>query len=192
MWRWSVSLLVLASCAQEPPVRTALQGNLAELKREILAARQSGKLDNERTVKLAQAVAERELTSAEGRNGALRVRGLRSCERPLRSALEQRAKREDEVAAELTLILAGAHAVDRTALVNQHTRSASGAWRAVASRAAVRPIDTDVRKAFYVDPDERVRRAAFATAREVHDSSELELLLEAARLDPDPQNQSLA
>jgi HEAT repeat protein len=185
-------LLLVASCAPAPPVRTALQGNLADLKREILNAQQSGKLPNDRVVKLAQAVGERELTSAEGKSGALRVRGLRSCERPLRGAMEQRSTSEDDVAAELTLILLEAHATERTALVNRHTRSPSGAWRAVAARAAVRPVDTDLRKAFYFDPDERVRRAALTTAREVHDSGELEQLLEAARLDPDGQSQSLA
>ena len=192
MRRWSISLLLLVSCAPQPPVRTALQGNLADLKRDILSAQQSGKFSNDLAVKLAQAVGERELTSAEGTNGALRVRGLRSCERPLRDAMEQRAKSEDDVAAELTLILLEAHAADRTVLLNRNARSPSGAWRAVAARAAVRPVDTDLRKAYYVDPDERVRRAALTTAREVHDPSELEPLLEAARVDPDAQSQSLA
>jgi hypothetical protein len=192
MRRWTLSLLLLGSCAPKPPVRTALQGSLADLKRDILTAQQSGKLDNAQAVELARAVGERELTSAEGSNGALRVRGLRPCERPLRDVMEQRAKSDDEIAAELTLILVEAHAADRTALLNRHARSPSGAWRAVAARAAVRPIDTDLRKAYYVDPDERVRRAALTTAREVHDPSELELLLEAARVDPNPQNQSLA
>jgi HEAT repeat protein len=42
------------------------------------------------------------------------------------------------------------------------------------------------------DPDERVRRAAFSASYDAHDSSELEALLEAARLDPDPESQSLA
>jgi hypothetical protein len=49
-----------------------------------------------------------------------------------------------------------------------------------------------MRKAFFVDPDERVRRAAFATALSVHHSGDLEALLDAARVDPDPQTQSLA
>ena len=192
MRRYSLLLLVLASCAPGPPVRTALQGTLADLKRDIQSAQQAGKLDRDRVVKLARAVGERELTSAQGTNGALRVRSLRSCARPLRSAMEHRAQGDDDVAAELTLILLETHAADRTALLNRHARSPSGAWRAVAARAAVRPIDTDLRQSFYVDPDERVRRAALGTAREVHSEGELEALLEAARVDPDPQSQSLA
>ncbi len=190
--RGSLSLLLLVSCAQQPPVRTALQGNLAELKRDILSAQQSGKLGDRDVVKLAQAVGERELTSAEGTNGALRVRGLLRCEHPLRAAIGRRSESEDDVAAELSLILLEAHAADRVALLNRYAQSPNGAWRAVAARAAVRPVDTDLRKAYYFDPDERVRHAALLTAREVHEASELEPLLEAARLDPNPDNQSLA
>lgn len=185
-------MLLAAACGPKPPARTALRGNLAELKRDIASAQQAGKLDHDAVVDLAQAVGERELTSAEGTNGAIRIRSLRSCARPLRAAIERRARADDDVAAELTLILLEMHATERTALLQRYARAPSGAWRAVAARAADRAIDTDMRKAFFVDPDERVRRAAFGTALEVHDSGELEALLEAARVDPDPQSQSLA
>ena len=183
---------LLAACGPKPPVRTALRGDLVELKRDILSAQKAGTLDHGAVVKLAQAVGERELTSAAGRDGALRVRSLRSCALPLREAMQQRAQGEDDVAAELTLILLEANVADRTTLLNRHVRSTNGAWRAVAARAAQRPIDTDLRRAFYVDPDERVRRAAFSTALQVRDPAELEVLLEAARVDPDPNGQSIA
>lgn len=184
--------MLLSACGPKPPARTALRGNLAELKRDIQSAQQAGKLDHDAVVDLAQAVGERELTSAEGRSGAIRVRSLRSCARPLRTTMARRALAEDDVAAELTLILLEMHVAEPTELLHRHARSPSGAWRAVAARAAVRPIDTDMRKAFFVDPDERVRRAAFGAALSVRDSSELEALLDAARVDPDPQSQSLA
>ena len=188
----ALCLLLLTACGPKPPARTALYGNLAELKRDIQSAQQAGKLNQDAVVDLAQAVAERELASAQGENGALRIRSLRSCSRPLRPAIERRARAEDAVAAELTLILLEMHAADKTALLNRYARAESGAWRAVAARAADRPIDTDLRRAFFVDPDERVRRAAFASALSVRDASELEALLEAARVDPNPQSQSLA
>jgi hypothetical protein len=190
--RCSLCLVLLAACGPKPPVHTALRGNLAELKRDIRSAQQAGKLDHDAVVSLAQAVGERELTSAEGRSGAIRVRSLSRCSRPLRAAIERRALAEDDVAAELTLILLEMQVAEPTALLHRHARSPSGAWRAVAARAANRAIDTDMRKAFFVDPDERVRRAAFRAALSVHDSSELEALLDAARVDPDPQSQSLA
>jgi len=185
-------LELLSGCGPKPPVRTALSGNLAELKRDIQSAQQAGRLNRGKVVDLAQAVAERELTSAEGSNGAQRVRSLRSCAQPLRSAMQRRARGTDEVAAELTLILVEQHAANKTELLHAYARSDNGAWRAVAARAAARSIDTDMRKAFFADPDERVRRAALYTALEVRDAGELEALLDAARVDPDPQSQSLA
>ncbi|HKO50056.1 MAG TPA: HEAT repeat domain-containing protein [Polyangiaceae bacterium] len=190
--RCALSLALLAACGPKPPARTALSGNLAELKRDIQSAQQAGKLDRDAVVDLAQAVGERELTSAEGANGASRVRSLRGCARPLRSAMERRARADDDIAAELTLILLETHAATPAPLLQRYARSPSAAWRAVAARAAQRPIDTDMRKAFIVDPDQQVRRAAFATALDVHDAGELEALLEAARVDPDPQSRSLA
>ena len=193
MKRCSLALmLLLAACAPKPPIRTALRGNLAELKRDIQSARRAGNLDSNAVVKLAQAVVERELTSANGASGALRVRALRPCARPVQRRMSERAQASDDVAAELTLILLETHAVDRRALLNRYARSPSGAWRAVAASAAVRPIDTDLRQAFFSDPDQRVRRAAFSVARDARDTRELEPLLEAARLDPDPLSQSLA
>jgi HEAT repeat protein len=162
------------------------------LKRDIQSAQQSGSLNRARVVDLARAVAERELTSAEGSGGAQRVRSLRGCATPLRSAMQRRARKGDDVAAELTLILVEQHATNKTELLHQYARSDSGAWRAVAARSADRAIDTDIRKAFFADPDERVRRAAFNTALEVHAAGELEALLDAARVDPDPQSQSSA
>lgn len=190
--RCSLCAALLGACGPKPPARTALVGNLAELKRDIQSAQRAGKLDRSAVVDLAQAVAERELTSAEGPSGAQRVRSLRSCAQPLRTAMQRRARTDDDVAAELTLILLETHAANKVELLNRYARSERGAWRAVAARAADRAIDTDMRKAFFVDPDERVRRAALGTALEVHDASELEALLDAARVDPDPQSQSLA
>ena len=188
----ALCLLLLNACGPKPPARTALYGNLDQLKRDIQSAQQAGKLNHHAVVDLAQAVAERELASAQGENGALRIRSLRSCARPLRSAIERRARAADAVAAESTLILLELHAADESALLHRYARAESGAWRAVAARAARRSIDSDLRRAFFVDPDERVRRAAFASARSVREAAELEALLEAARVDPDPQSQSLA
>jgi HEAT repeat protein len=173
-------------------VRTALQGDLASLKRDISNAQHEKQLTPGLAVNLAQAVGEREVMSAEGNFGAQRVRSLRGCARPLRSVMEKRANGDDDVSAELDLILLEGHVLDRVTSVNRYATSQSAGFRAVAARAAIRPIDTDLRKRFFVDPDQRVRRAAFGAAYDAHDASELEAVLEAARVDPDPQSQSLA
>lgn len=189
---WVPALLLVASCGPKPPVRTALWGNLASLKRDIQSAQQANELSRGVAVKLAQAVGEREVASAEGSFGAQQVRTLRGCAFPLRSAMEKRANASDDVAAELTLILLESHALERSPLVNRYAGSESGGFRAVAARAAVRAIDTDLRKRFFADPDQRVRRAAFSAAYEAKEPGELAPLLEAARVDPDGQAQSLA
>jgi HEAT repeat protein len=190
--RWSCALLLFAACGPKPPVRTALTGDLASLRRDIASAQQEKRLDESVAVSLAQAVGEREVMSAQGSNGAQRVRSLRACYRPLRSVMEKRAGGDDAVSAELSLILLEMHALEHVTLVNRYARSTSAGFRAVAARAATRPIDTDLRKRFFVDPDEHVRRSAFSAAYDARDPGELEALLEAARVDPDPEAQSLA
>lgn len=182
----------LVSCATKPAVRTALQGDLSTLKRDITSAQQARTLDHDTVVALAQALGEREVMSAQGRDGAIRVRSLRPCAKPLRGTIERRAEADDDVAAELTLILLEMHAADRAALLERYRTSPQAAWRAVAARAAVRPAEADIRRRFFSDPDQRVRRAAFAAARDAHDAAELAPLLEAARLDPDGESQTLA
>jgi hypothetical protein len=173
-------------------VRTALQGDLAALKADISSAQRERRLTPSVALSLAQAVGEREVMSAEGKNGAQRVRSLRSCSRPLRSVMEKRANGDDDVSAELGLILLEAHALEHVALINRYAGSPSAGFRALAARAATRSFDTDLRKRFFVDPDERVRRAAFGAAYDAREPGELEAVLEAARVDPDPQAQSLA
>jgi len=187
-----VVALVLGDCALKPPARTALQGDLPSLKRDIASAQRAGKLDHGAVVDLARALGEREVMSAQGSDGAERMRTLRGCARPLASVIERRAEADDDVAAELTLILLEQRGADRVALMKRYANASNPGFRAVAARAAVRPVDSDVRRRFFTDPDERVRRAALAAARDAHQAEELDALLEAARLDPDPQSQSLA
>jgi HEAT repeat protein len=173
-------------------VRTALYGDLPSLKRDIANAQRESRLDRSAVVNLARALDEREVMSATGSDGAARVGLLRPCAHALESTIERRADAGDDVAAELTQMLLELHAADRASAIKRYAESSSGAWRAVAARAAVLPRETELRQRFFTDPDERVRRAAFSSAREAREPAELEALLEAARLDPDPQSQSLA
>jgi hypothetical protein len=76
--------------------------------------------------------------------------------------------------------------------VRRYDSADSGAWRAVAARASTAPERFTARRRYFVDPDERVRRAALEAAIEAPASLDLEVLAESARLDPDPMSQSLA
>jgi HEAT repeat protein len=77
-------------------------------------------------------------------------------------------------------------------LVNKYAQAATGAWRAVSARAATLPKFAEFRRERFADPDERVRRAAVDAELESPRRDNLEALLEAARLDPDPPIRSRA
>jgi hypothetical protein len=184
--------LLVSACASGGAVDAALHSDLSTLRQSIGEERRKGKLDQDRVASIAQAVAAREVYASTGPGASSRIRGLRSCSRPLLSVLSARAERPDDVGAEATLVLLAAGRVSGPALLKRHAESDSGAWRAVAARAATDPEHFRLRRRFYADPDERVRRAALEAARESPASLDLDALLEAARLDPDPMSQSLA
>lgn len=195
MLRRSAALIVLlsAGCAgQSSAVKAALYGDLNGLRAAIEQSRKRGELDERGVVELSLALAEREVASATGFAGAKRIRSLRACSRPLRDSLEERAERGDDAAAEAMLILLEQRSLDRKELVRRYANAESGAFRALAARAAVDRRDAVMRRRMFEDPDERVRRAALGAAIEAPDPADLVPLLEAARLDPDPQSQSLA
>ena len=58
-------------------------------------------------------------------------------------------------------------------------------WRAVAARTLHRDDDRARRHAAFVDPSPRVRRGAIRAAAEAKDPTDLDLLFETARVDPD-------
>jgi hypothetical protein len=184
--------LLVAGCASNGAVRAALGSDLTSLKRSIKEEQAAGKLDRGRAREIAEAVASREIYSEGGRAAARRIRQLRTCSRPLLSVLEARAERQDEGGAEAALLLlaTGARRAERYA--GRYSDAESGAWRAVSARASTSPDRFLERRRYFVDPDERVRRAAFEAALEAPGKLDLEPLIEAARLDPDPYSRSLA
>ncbi len=191
-WRYSFVGLLCLGCATSGAVDAALHHDLATLQQQIQAEHAQGKLDRARVVELAEAVAEREVMSGSGRSGVHRIRVMRGCAEPLTRVLKARAERDDDGGAEAAQVLLSAHALDATAAFEAHAEAASGAWRAVAARASTRPEFFAQRRKYFVDVDERVRRAALEAALEAPSSADQDTLLEAARLDPDAQSRSLA
>lgn len=191
--RLVVLLAALAvGCGTASVVQTALHGDLASLKREIRQDQQQGKLDKGRVEDLAHAVAGRELRSATGPAALHRVQQLRACSGSLTAVLEDRASRPDDVGGAAALILLEQHHLDGGAALARYAESSSGAWRAVAARAATGAKDGELRRRFMADPDERVRRAALSAALDARDPFDLDTLLESARLDPDSLARSTA
>lgn len=189
---FSLASLVLLGCGSSGAVEAALHSDLPSLRSSIGAEQRSGELDRGRVTRIAEAVAAREVYSGKGPAASTRIRGLRSCSTPLLSVIAARAERPDEAGAEAKLVLLEAGRATPSSLVAKYAESDSGAWRAVAARATTAPEFFHLRRRFYVDPDERVRRRALEAARQAPAELDLEALREAARLDPDPMSQSLA
>jgi HEAT repeat protein len=187
-----VAGLFLVGCARSGVVDSALHGDLAALKRDVKAAQDRGELDRGTVTELARAIARREVRSASGDAAVERIRDVRVCARPLLDVLEDRAERADDAAAEATLTLFDLGKRDAGDMVAKYRDASGGAWRAVAARAASGSKYGPLRRKYFVDPDERVRRAALRAAIDKSSKDDLDPLLEAARLDPDSLSRSLA
>jgi hypothetical protein len=182
----------LTACTMPAYVKTAYYGDLPTLKREIGSAAASGKITRSDVVNLAEAVARREVRSAQGDDALRRVLASRSCVSTVEPELRERAGVSDDAGAEALLVLAEAGKIAPATLVSKYENEPRGALRAVAARGTGSPRYASLRRRFYVDPDERVRREALRAAADAADPTDLDSILEAARLDPDPLCRTLA
>ncbi len=185
---WCVFVAALcvfvSGCASVPGIGKARAGDYDGL-RKIL---ENETLSAGDVRKLAQATLSGEVTRAQDREDRAFVRSLRSCPRPLIGALRERSKTLDGVGGEAALVLV--EAGEWRARKGKYLAADDGAWRAVSARQTQRkPAE---RRAFFTDPDERVRRAALSAALDAQDPEDIPLLLEVSRLDPDPLCRSLA
>ncbi|HET7924518.1 MAG TPA: hypothetical protein VFL30_06435, partial [Rhodanobacteraceae bacterium] len=185
-------LLLVPACSTIPTVDAALHHDLSTLRRSIAAEQSHGEIDRSRAGKIAQAVAAREVYSGVGPGAAARIRSLRACARPVIDALVARSARQDEPAAEAMLVLLANGRVEPDPLAARYEDADSGAWRAVAARASLAPGRYLKRRRYFVDPDQRVRRAALEAALEAPAALDKDALAETARLDPDSRCRSLA
>ncbi len=188
----SVLLPTLIGCATSSIVDTALHGDLRELKQRIKTGQQTGALERDEVEELALAVMEREVYTAQGPRAAERLRSVRGCAGPLTSILQVKAEQATDAGAEAALILLDQGKLNPDNAIEAHAAAKPAAWRAVAARATSEPEYAHLRHRFIRDPDQRVRRAALAASIEAAAPKDTEILLETARLDPDPLSQSLA
>jgi HEAT repeat protein len=188
----AVAAVSFGCSGPRPVVKTALTGTLPELEREIARAEKAGELEGKQLTELARAVAEREIAGAQGADGAAQVAVFRPCLGEVQTALDERAERGDEVGAVATLLLLEAGKRSSTDLVGRYHEADSPAFRALAARSTLSPKDAELRRRFFTDPDEGVRRAAFEAAIKAPVAGQLPDLIEAARLDPSGGNRARA
>jgi len=184
--------LFAVACATTGAVESALHGDLTTLRKGLAEEKRRGELDQQRVTEIAHAVAAREIYSGTGVAGARRIHSMRACAEPLLRELDARADRPDEGGAEATLTLFASGRLRHVGLFDRYHDADSGAWRAVAARAAIEAEAFTLRRKFFADPDERVRRAALEAANATPSALDFDALLEAGRVDPDPMARSLA
>ena len=178
-----ITLLLAISCVNSSALRHAQRGQRLQLKSEL--ARKTPSPGQAR--ELSRAVLNHEIKAAQDRQDRQFIQTLRGCSSGLPGALVSRAKTHDGVGAEAAMILLE---LDQFDAPERFASDDDGAWRALAARASSERPET--RQKYYLDPDERVRRAALIAAREAHDPADADHLLEIARLDPDPITRSHA
>jgi len=180
------------SCSSPRVVKTALEGDLPSLKRDVAAARERGELDEGTVRELALAVLRREISSLHGAYAPALLASFSGCAAHVVPALEGRARTGGEVAAAADRLLLGLGELSPEEAMKRFATSEEGAFRAVAAQAAVGSEYGQLRRRLLLDPDPEVRAGALRATLAESDPKDTELLFEASRVDPDPLCRSLA
>lgn len=187
-----VLAVLLASCGGGQVRDAALSDDLPAFKRALADAAQRGDLSESSVKDIAHAVIARELNSSSGDVAVARVRDVRACVGSVDGLLDERAERRDAGGGAALLALLESGRADADDMVSLYEHDSEAAFRAVAARAALGEEYGLVRRRMMLDPDLRVRRGALYAALAKPDPADLDVLAEAARLDPDPLARSVA
>jgi hypothetical protein len=181
----SVAAAAMGGCHASVALHAAERGDLPVLRAEIAAGERAAKLSLADTAELAEAVAFRDVTQANRKDAVTRVRDVRACALELDDALAFEMKTMDAAGAEAAMAR-----LDSGELSVGDVRSFAGSsnddWRAVGVRGLTRARDSEARRRALVDPAPAVRRAALRAMHAANDPSDLAVVFEAARVDPDP------
>jgi hypothetical protein len=192
-WSARLALVILAlgsaRCAGSPGLRAAEQGRYEGVRAMLSADLAHGQLGLTSAVSFARAVAKGEVVRASGEEGVRRIHELRRCANEIDGVLGDRADTRDAVgdAAATVLVdegLRSAGHYDRW--VHQPPGGAEAALRALGARSLTSSGDAELRRRFIADPDEDARRSALRASLAAADPADVEVVLEAARVDPFP------
>lgn len=177
-------LLLSTACSSLPGRGSARNADFEALHKTL----QKERLRPRQVRRLSREVLSAEIIRAKDREDRPFVSALGGCSRQLSRALETRARTRDGVGAEAALLLLEDGQL--RGAKRRFTKEEDGAWRALSARAS--SDEGELRRSYFTDDDERVRRAALLAALEAADADDVEALLEVARLDPDPLTRSRA
>lgn len=191
---------LLLGCASSPAMRAAEEGRFADLRKAIDEDLRSAELNADQARELARLIVAAEIQHAQGAVGVERVEMLASCAKEMEHALSKRTKKSDEVGAAAARLLIERELVDaddmrlvaEQAELSAQNADAAVAWKAVHTRLLWNPLDGAERRRRMLDGDEDVRAAALRAAVDAGDGADIELLLEASRVDPHPLARTMA
>lgn len=174
----ALALFGASACGGAPGIQSAKSGN----HKELLSAIQQHELTPRQVRRLAEETLKREVRLSKDREDRVFIQSLRSCSSTIESALQARSETHDGVGAEAALLLVETNHFSKG--TERFASDPDGAWRAIAAREET--TNGAKRRAYFLDPDERVRRTALLAALQTQDAEDTAALLEVSRLDPDP------
>ncbi len=180
-----VGLAASAACSRSSSLTRAKHGDVVGLRRALEIDLLAGRLTRWDVVDIADALASYEVRNAKGPIAVQRIAAVKACAVHLEDEFDERAAARDDDAADAAMALL---LVDKGSKQKWRKLASSSdpRWRAVGARTLTRSGDGSRRRELMIDPDEFVRLAAVRAAEDAKDSKDASLLLEAARLDPNP------
>lgn len=183
-------MLALNGCASSGAVRSAQQGDLPALKKQLAEGLKNGALSAGESRDVAHAVAAREIKLAKGDEGVVRIDDVLACVRDLEGVLDHKSGEKDATAARAAFALVDSHLAG-SRWVDKASSDDPG-WRAVGARSLLDQSDAERRRTLFVDLDTQVRRGALFAAIDAPFVEDAPVLLETVRLDPDRLSRTLA
>jgi hypothetical protein len=173
------------ACGGSPALRAAEAGDRAALHQVIAVREGAGTLSNGEAADIAAEVARRDLRSTPPADAPDRILDALPCAHELDSALAERMRVHDAAGADAALARIAGRGLS-LGDARAYATDPDSRWRAVGARALVRREDRAARLRALADDAPVVRRQAARASRDAADAADLGILVEAARLDPEP------
>lgn len=187
-------LLAFAAGCGNAVISAANAGNMDDFRTKLDARVKQGDIDVGEAKDIARAMMSRQIEGAQGPLGVENVESIAPCAERFDGSLATRGSLEDEVGAHAILLRQQNGSVEPMAY--SHMVDAKiDAWRAVAARSLSLPNDATEegkkaskwRQQLMADTSRVVRLSAVRAAADAKDRMDTDAVLEAARLDPDPE-----
>lgn len=180
--------LATVACAPSAAVTAARKPDFVALAREVEAEKKAGSLGDGDVEDIAEAIAEGEIQRAKGLDGEAMLLTFGGCAGAVEGALEDRYDQGDDLGALAASVLMGAGVVDVDDYVRfAREKDARPGYRALGARGLLDEDDFTLRRQLFLDLDERVRINALKAAGNATSAEDFDALVEAARVDPNPE-----